>query len=206
MNEHDDEDHSVVTAETIWSFDDPGFDLTVEEQLFCRSYIIDRNPVAALNRLNYAGDNAKLKAIAKKFLSRVEVAECVETLAKRMMEKLDVTAERVQRKIAAAAFFDLREVMQFDSRSVNVIDSKFWTEEQAAAIQSVKVGKEGIEIKLYDRLRAAEMLSKQLGTLPEDDPLAAARAMGDEVVKKLFEVFDRTVPEPETQDDLKRLN
>lgn len=201
------EEYSVVTAETLWSFDDPGYDLTVEEQLFCRSYIIDRNPVAALRRLNYAGDAPALRRIANKFLAKIEVKECVETLAARMMAKLDVTAEKVQRKIASAAFFDPRDVMRFDGHRMQVLDSKFWSEEQAAAIQSVKLGKDGVELKFYDRLRATEMLSKQLGTLPEEDPLSAARAMGDQVVKKLFEVFDRTVPDTPVEDkEPKRLN
>lgn len=201
------EEHSVVTAETIWSFDDPGHDLTVEEQLFCRSYIIDRNPVAALRRLNYAGDSSKLKRIANQFLARTEVKDCVETLASRMMEKLDITAEKVQRKIASAAFFDPRSVLRFDGNRLQILDSKFWSEEQAAAIQSVKLGKDGVELKFYDRLRASEMLSKQLGTLPEEDPLAAARAMGDAAVKKLFEMFDRTVPDdPPSGQEPKRLN
>jgi len=200
------EEHSVVTADSIWSFSDPGYNLSVEEQLFCRSYIIDRNPVAALRRLNYSGDAAKLKRTAAKFLLRIEVQECVENLAARMMQKLDVTAERVQRKIAAAAFFDPRDVLRFDGERLQVLDSKFWSEEQAAAIQSIKLGKEGVELKFYDRLRATEMLSKQLGTLPEEDPLSAARAMGDQVVKKLFEVFDRTVPDAPKEVPPERLN
>lgn len=199
------EEHAVVTAETIWSFDDPGYDLTVEEQLFCRSYIIDRNPIAALRRLNYAGDAPKLRRIANQFLARTEVKDCVDTLASRMMAKLDVTAEKVQRKIAAAAFFDPREVMRFDGHRMQVMDSKFWSEDQMAAVQSVKLGKDGVELKFYDRLRATEMLSKQLGTLPEEDPLAAAKAMGEQVVKKLFEVFDRTVPDdPEPPEPVKK--
>lgn len=200
------EEYAVATAETLWSFDDPGYDLTVEEQLFCRSYIIDRNPVAALRRLNYAGDSPKLKRMANQFLARTEVKDCIETLAARMMAKLDITAEKVQRKIAAAVFFDPRDVLRFDGHRLQVLDSKFWSEEQAAAIQSVKLGKDGVELKFYDRLRASEMLSKQLGTLPEDDPLSAARAMGDQVVKKLFEVFDRTVPDTPGEAEPKRLN
>lgn len=187
------EEYSVVTAETMWSFDDPGYDLTVEEQLFCRSYIIDRNPVAALRRLNYAGDSPALRRIANKFLAKVEVKDCVDTLAARMMAKLDVTAEKVQRKIASAAFFDPREVLRFDGHRMQVLDSKFWSEEQAAAIQSVKLGKDGVELKFYDRLRATEMLSKQLGTLPEESSeAAAARIAAQSVVDKLVGMIRRS--------------
>ena len=185
-------------AATIWRYEDTGHDLSIEEQLFCRSYIIDRNPVATLRRLNYAGDNPTLKRRAEKFLANSEVQACVETLAKRLMERLDITAEQVQRRIASVAFFDPRSVMSFDQFGVQVLHSRFWTEEQARNIQSIKQGPNGVEIKFYDSLRASEMLAKQLGVQPEEGieaAAAASKAAAEAVVNKIFDVFERTIPE-----------
>lgn len=184
-----------VQAATIWQYDElPVDDLNLEERLFVRSYIIDRNPVSAMRRLGHGHDDAKkLKAIAQRYLAKPAVKDAVDYLAGRMMEKLDVTAERVQRQLAAAAFFDPREVMEFDKFGVRLLNSRFWTAEQAAAIKKIKMGTNGIEIEMYDRLKATELLAKQLGSLPEDtNPAEAAKAGAEAAVRKIFEVFDRS--------------
>lgn len=188
-------------AEDLWSFDDLGFDLTIEQHLFCRSYIVDRNPVAAMRRLNYSGDVKRLKRIADQHLRQPEVIACIDELAKRLMAKLEVTAERVQRRIASVAFFDPRQVVQFDADGVVLLNSKFWSEEQIQAVQSVKMGANGIEIKFYDGLRAAEMLAKQLGVQPEDDlnqRAEAAKAGAEAVIDKIVDIFEKLVPDDPT--------
>lgn len=189
------EEYRTAKAHDIWSYDDTGFDLSLEEQLFVRSYIVDRNPVAALRRLGYNYEIARLKTIAAQMLNKAEVKGAVEHLAKRMMDALEITAERVQRRIAAVAFFDPRKVVHFDNLGVDVLNSRFWSEEQAQAIQSVKMGQTGIEIKFYDGLRAAEMLAKQLQLQPEDGAQASAeqaRANADAVINKIVDIFVKT--------------
>lgn len=186
-----------ANAATIWSYDEIPVDgLNLEDQLFVRSYIIDRNPVATMRRLGHATDNiAVLKARAQKFLVKIEVQEAIEYLAKRMMEKLDITAEKVQRAIAAVAFFDPREVLTFDKFGVNVLHSRFWTAEHAMAIKKVKMGQNGLEIEMYDRLKASEMLAKQLGVQPEDNDAAeTARMAADEAMTRIATVVGRLMP------------
>lgn len=201
-------------AQEVWSFDELPFDLGLEDQLFVRSYIIDRNPVACMRRLGHrAEDPKRLKARAQRHLAKVEVQEAIDYLAKRMMEKLDVTAEKVQRRIAAVAFFDPRQVMSFDKYGVQLLHSRFWTEEQMQAVKKIKMGQNGIEIEMYDGLRAAEMLGKQLGTLPDDDSAEATKAGAEAVMAKIGQIVDRLIPDrapailpPEDQDEPRRLN
>lgn len=186
-----------ANAANIWSYDEIPIDgLNLEDQLFVRSYIIDRNPVAAMRRLGHATDNMQvLKARAQKFLVKVEVQEAIDYLAKRMMEKLDITAERVQRAIAAVAFFDVRQVATFDRFGVNMLHSRLWTEEQAMAVKKVKMGQNGLEIEFYDRLKATEMLSKQLGVQPEENDAAeTARLAADEAMTRIATVVGRLLP------------
>lgn len=183
-------------AESLWQYDDLPFNLNMEEQLFVRSYIIDRNDTSALKRLGHMADRVTLKARAKRYLAKAEVQSAIEYLAKRLMEKLSITAERVQAQIAAVAFFDPREIMQFDGISMRLLPSRFWTAEQATAIKKIKMGQYGLEIEAYDRLKAAEMLAKQIGVQPEDNDAAeAARAGADEAVRKIFNIFDKMVPD-----------
>lgn len=189
------EDHQVARALQIWSHDDTGHDLTIDQAMFCRSYIIDRNPVAALRRLNYSDPPARLKLIAEKYLDNTEVKACIDTLAKQMMDRLAITADNVNQRIAAVAFFDPRTVMEFDHTGLSLKHSRHWTKEEAAAIQSIKQGKDGVELKLYDGLRAAEMLGKQLGTLQDDTEEARAlstKAAAEEVLTTIADIFRKT--------------
>lgn len=204
---HDYDAFVQAQAATIWQYDELPFNLNLEEQIFVRSYVIDRNEVAAMRRIGHAiDDHTKLKARAKKHLAKAEVQGAVDFLAKRMMEKLDITAEKVQRQIASVAFFDPREVMTFDQYGIRLVHSRFWTAEQTAAIQSIKMGQNGIEIKLYDRLKANEMLAKQLQLQPGDnDPAEAAKAGAEAALEKIFSVFNRTVKDDEPAEP-KRLN
>lgn len=186
----------AIAAE-VWQFNELPFDLNLEEQLFVRSYVIDRNPVACMRRLGHRSeDPAKLKQRVKKYLATAEVQAAVEFLAKRLMEKLEVTAEKVQRRIAAVAFFDPRDVMAFDKYGVQLVHSRFWTAEQAQAIKKIKMGQNGIEIELYDGMRAAELLGKQLGTIPDDtiNNAEAAKAGAEAAMERIFSIFDRVVP------------
>lgn len=205
-------------AVSIWEYTDTGHDLDPEEQLFVRSYIIDRNPVAALKRIGQNASVQTLKQRAQKMLANPEVGNAIDYLAKQMMARLEITAERVQRRIAAVAFFDIRQVAHFDTLGMRLLDSRFWSEDQAAAVQSIKMGNNGIEIKLYDGLRAAELLSKQIGLQPDEtDAAQAARIAADEAMVRIGQVIDRmydpTIPvdveeaEPEPDSDaMKRLN
>lgn len=198
----------TAQAASIWQYTElEEFNLNLEEQLFVRSYVIDRNIVAAMRRLgHHSDDQAKLKARAKRYMAKAEVQGAIELLAKQMMQKLDVTAEKVNRRIAAVAFFDAREVMTFDKYGVNLLNSRFWTEDQMASVQSIKMGQNGIELKFYDALRASEMLAKQLGIQPtEGDPAEAARAGAEEVLDKLATVIERMLPGATPRDDAFRL-
>lgn len=185
-------------AQNLWQYDDLPFDLNMEEQLFVRSYVIDRNEVSALRRLGHIGEQSTLRNRAKRYLAKAEVQAAVEHLGKKMMEMLDITAEKVQRQIAAVAFFDPRQVMEFDQYNVRMLHSRFWTSEQVAAVKKIKMGPNGVELELYDRLRASEMLAKQLGVQPEDNDAAEQARLGaEQAIEKIFTVFERmSDPDP----------
>lgn len=159
-----------------------------------RSYIVDRNPVAALKRLGYDYETQRLRLISDQYLRNTEVKGAIEVLAKRMMDQLEITAEKIQKRIASVAFFDPRQVMEFDNSGMQLLNSRFWSEEQAQNIQSVKMTKEGIEVKFYDGLRASEMLAKQLQMQPDDNMVTAeqSKAAAEAVISKIVDVFIKT--------------
>lgn len=189
------EEYQRARAERIWSYDDTGHTLTIEQALFCRSYIIDRNPVAALRRLNYGGTAEALKRQAHIYLDDPEVKACIEVLAKNMMERLEITADNINARLAAVAFFDPRSVMEFDHHGVKVKHSRYWTRDEAFNIQSIKVGLNGVELKLHDGVRAAEMLGKNIGSLKDDSEEAralATKAAAETVIGTIVDIFRKT--------------
>lgn len=183
-------------ASEIWQYDELPFILSLEEQLFVRSYMIDRNEVAALRRLGHDMDVARLKSRAKKMLANVEVQNAIDYLAKRLMHRLAVTAENVQRKMAEIAFFDPREVMTWDRHGPQIVHSRFWSEGNAANIQSIKAGQYGVEMKFYDRQKAVGMLAQALKILPDDNDAATnARMAADETMDRISNIFGRLFPD-----------
>lgn len=192
------DEYRLIHAGTVWGHGSTDHNLTVEEALFVHSYVIDRNPVAALRRINHEGTVDQLKRRAAKYLANAEVAAAVDELAKRVMSRLTVTAEKVNERIAAVAFFDPREVIEADHLGVRMLNTRFWRQDQAFAISSIEMGQHGIKIKLHDGLRAAEMLGKQLGTIGDETAeaaAAAAKAAAGAVVDRIMDIFERTVPD-----------
>lgn len=187
------EEYQVAQATQIWSNDDTGHDLTVEEQLFCRSFIVDRNPIAAMRRLNYVFPPKQLEKMAQRHLSNPEVQGCIEVLAKRMMDNLQITADRVNEQIGAIAFADLRGVMRFDHTGVTLLHSKFWTKEQIAALQSVEMGQNGIKLKMYNRMEALKLLAQQLNIVDDEkqEQRRLAEAGAEAALRKIMDVAVR---------------
>lgn len=185
----------IALATEIWEYDDLPFILSVEEQLFVRSYMIDRNEVAALKRLGYGFDAPRMRAKAKKFLANVEVQNAIDYLAKRLMQRLAITAENVQRKIAEIAFWDPRQVMTWDRHGPQIAHSRFWSEGDAANISSIKSGQYGLEMKFYDRQKAIGMLAQQLKLMPDEgDAATNARIAADETMDRISNIFGRLFP------------
>lgn len=191
-------------AYQIWSYSDTGHELTIEEQLFIRSYCIDRNGVAALRRIGYVDESvATLKRRAERILANPEVQGAFEALAKRVMDALEITAERVNEQIASIAFFDPGQVMEFDHNGVKMMHSKYWTPAQRANVTSIKMGKDGVEIKLADRQRALDFLGKQLNLVNDENEMAkaaaaaAASAATDRILEVVGRMRDARLPPPE---------
>lgn len=181
-------------AHQIWSFDDLGFELTVEEQLFVRSYMIDRNEIAALRRLGYVDqDRVQLKRIAHRFLRVAEVQRAIEEAARRMMNKLEITAERVNQQIACIAFTDVHDVVQFTDQGAQILPSHLWPKHARVSLKSVKNGQFGVNLEFHDKHKALDFLAKQTGldSSEKDAALAQAEAAAQLAVGKILDVVGR---------------
>lgn len=147
--------------------------LTAKQLIFCKEYLIDKNATRASVEAGYSKKTAEVQG--SRMLRNVKVKEYIDTELEKMMNKLDISADRVMQELANIAFFDIRNI--FDSND-NIQQIKDLDESTARAIGSVKFKQEKtdgenfaetMEVKANDKLRALDMLMKNMGMYESDN-------------------------------------
>ena len=136
--------------------------LNEKQKRVVSEYIIDLNAKQAAIRAGYSPKGAEPQA--SRLLSnakiQVEIAKAMEDRGKRT----GITQDRVLAELSAIAFAKATDYVEVDDDgSVKIKPTAELTEEQKKAIASIKEGANGIEIKLTDKTKALEMLSRHLG-------------------------------------------
>lgn len=136
--------------------------LNEKQRRFISEYIIDLNAKQAAIRAGYSPKGAEPQA--SRLLSnakiQVEIAKAMEDRGKRT----GITQDRVLAELSAIAFAKATDYVEVDDDgSVKIKPTAELTDEQKKAIASIKEGANGIEIKLTDKTKALEMLSRHLG-------------------------------------------
>lgn len=139
--------------------------LTAKQQRFIDEYLIDLNATQAAIRAGYSPQTAQEQGSQN--LSKLMVSEAIDKALAARSRRTGITQDRVLRELAKVAFVNANDVIDPDSATVRANA----TEEDLACIQAVKVktsesemgSSSEREIKLYDKMRALEMLGKHLG-------------------------------------------
>lgn len=139
--------------------------LTAKQQRFVDEYLIDLNATQAAIRAGYSPDTAMEQGY--QLLQKTSVSNAISQAMAHRSRRTGITQDRVLRELAKVAFVNANDVIDQDSATVRP-DA---VEEDLACIQSVKVkiseSKMGSsserEIKLYDKMKALEMLGRHLG-------------------------------------------
>ena len=92
-----------------------------------------------------------------------------------------ITPEALLFQLRAIATTDVTDLIRIENGQLSVIDSDSLTREQKAAVASIEKSTGGIKLKLYDKLKALELLCRLMGLgeaslSPPDDSLLAAIA------------------------------
>jgi len=100
-----------------------------------------------------------------------------------------ITSEQLLFQLRAIATADATEFLQVSDGALTVTDTAKLTPMQRAAIASLEKGTGGIKVKLYDKLKALELLCRLLGLgegglAPPDNTLLEA------IVRSTGEVID----------------
>lgn len=159
--------------------------LTPKQKRFCEEYLIDLNATQAAIRAGYSPKTAE--QTASRLLRNVKVQEYIAKRQKELSRSTEVTQERVIRELALIAFSNtadyahvvekkmkaevggmLVDILDEDGkpatyRTVEPVLTEELTEEQKRALAVIKKGRDGLEVKPCDKVRALELLGKHLG-------------------------------------------
>lgn len=159
--------------------------LTAKQKRFCEEYLIDLNATQAAIRAGYSPKTAE--QTASRLLRNVKVQEYIAKRQKELSRSTEITQERVIKELALIAFSNnadyahvvekkmkaevggtLVDVLDEDGkpvmyRTVEPVLTEELTEEQKRALAVIKKGREGLEVKSCDKVKALELLGKHLG-------------------------------------------
>lgn len=137
--------------------------LTEKQKRFVQEYLVDLNATAAARRAGYSEKTAD--RIGPELLGKTCVSAAIEKAKKERSARTEITQDRVLEELAAIGFARGTDYASVVSGGVLVNDTEELTEQQKAAIVGIKQTKEGVEVKLADKMKALELLSKHLGLL-----------------------------------------
>lgn len=159
--------------------------LTDKQKRFVEEYLIDLNATQAAIRAGYTEKYANTNA--SKLLQNTTISQYIRERQKELSRKTEITQERVIKELALIAFSNNADYahvieknmkVEVDGTLVDVLDEKGTpvtyrtvepvlteelTEEQKRALAVIKKGRDGLEIKSCDKVKALELLGKHLG-------------------------------------------
>lgn len=138
--------------------------VTENQKIFADEYLIDLNATRAYK---VAYPNVKNDNTAAVNASRtLRIAKVQEYISERQMERqerTEVTQDQVVRELAAIAFAKTTDYVEVRDGRVLIKDTDELSDIQIKAIAGIKEGANGIEIKMYGKEKALELLGRHLG-------------------------------------------
>ncbi|MED1633443.1 terminase small subunit [Bacillus licheniformis] len=168
----------VATPQPIIESDD----LTEKQKMFCLYYIKYFNATKAYQKA-YGCSYLSAKTEGHKTLAKPYVKKEIERLKAEQQQGVFLDAQAVLQKYIDIAFADITDFATFGKREiptedeegnpitkeVNYVDFKESAEVDGTIITEVKNGKDGVSVKLADKMKALEFLAKYTDLLSEND-------------------------------------
>lgn len=79
------------------------------------------------------------------------------------VENGQVSAQRILQELQAIGFASATDYLAVEKDTLVIRSTKELTREKAAAIAAIERTSNGIKVKFYDKLKALELLGKQIG-------------------------------------------
>jgi phage terminase small subunit len=161
--------------------------LTDRQRLFCLYYVKTFNATQSAIKAGYSADTAHVQG--PRLLGNVRVKAEIQRIKKEMTQGLFVDAMDVLNKWVKIAFADVTDYLTFGkkevevmgafgplkdedgnviTRMVNYVDFNESDVVDGTLISEVKQGKDGISVKLADKMKALEKLSQYFDLFPDN--------------------------------------
>ena len=161
------------------------------QERFCNEYLVDLNATQAAKRAGYKDSSAYSQG--QRLLKHDEVQAKIQELKAKRQERVEITQDMVLRELAIIAFSnaaDYAAVIEKRAiidgvpmenpdgspmmyRTVEPVLTAELTEDQKKALAVIKRGRDGFEVRPYDKTRALELLGKHLGMFTDKMELNA---------------------------------
>ena len=138
--------------------------LTEKQKIFCDEYLIDLNATRAYMVAYPNVKNENVAAVnASKVLRNTKVAAYIAERMKERQERTEVTQDMVVQELAAIGFAKATDFAEIKDGKVLIKNTDELPGTAKRAIAGIKMGKNGIELKLCDKEKALELLGRHLG-------------------------------------------
>lgn len=188
-NKNDTEKTKKVTTKKVESMkvnsDDESVKLTEKQRLFCIYYIENFNATKAYQRA-YDCDYKTAKTNASRMLTNANVKIEIDRLTKECLQEQCISSKLLSKKVfeeyIKIAFSDITDYVSFGNAerlvdvddegneikaNVNFVDFNSSDQVDGTLINEVKKGKDGVSIKLYDKMTALKWLSDRVDLLTD---------------------------------------
>lgn len=164
--------------------------LTDRQKLFCLYYVTCWNQTKAALKAGYSKDTARFTA--SNLMKKPHVKKEIDRLKKDIREGLSFEPMAIFQKYLDIAFSDITDYLEFGreevpvmgafgpvevevdgekvqlTKIVNTVKFKESVEVDGTILSEVKQGKDGVSIKLLDKMKALQWLSDRLDFLPDE--------------------------------------
>ena len=152
-----------------------GTSLTPRQARFIKEYLVDLNATQAAVRAGYSQKTASI--IGQENLRKPNIATAIKDAQQQRSARTDVTADAVVRELAYIAFGDISGLFDAQGRLREAHDLAPGVRARIAAIDVVRertravgdttVEESSVKVRVWDKVRALELLAKHLGLLTE---------------------------------------
>lgn len=139
-------------------------ELSDKQRLFCQLYVRSFNATTAYQKA-YACTRASAMTNGSRLLKNDKVKTEIEHLKKEKVSRLLLSENDVFEKMVEIAFSDMTDYVRFDGSVVLLNDSD---EVDGTLITEVKQGKDGITVKLADKMKALLWLADHMDLATEE--------------------------------------
>lgn len=150
-------------------------ELTEKQRLFCIYYIENFNATKAYQRA-YDCDYQTANRCGPRLLVNVGIKAEINRLTEECLQEQCISSKLLSKRLFESyikiAFADITDYLEFNKFTVKLKNSK---EVDGTLIGEVSEGRDGIKIKLQDKMKALDWLDKHIGLASEEQRLKIDR-------------------------------